>query len=100
MAKQKSGPITMADSAGQSAHMGLGAYLSFLALISISLGVLNLLPIPLLDGGHLLYYMVEMIKGSPVSETLWEAGQKLGIALLFTLMALALFNDFSRLILN
>ena len=98
--KNLSGPITIADYAGQSAHMGLGAYLSFLALISISLGVLNLLPIPLLDGGHLLYYMVEMIKGSPVSETLWEAGQKLGIALLFTLMALALFNDFSRLILN
>ena len=98
--KNLSGPITIADYAGQSAHMGLGAYLSFLALISISLGVLNLLPIPLLDGGHLLYYMVELIKGSPVSETLWEAGQKVGIALLFTLMALALFNDFSRLILN
>jgi regulator of sigma E protease len=80
--------------------MGLGAYLSFLALISISLGVLNLLPVPLLDGGHLLYYAVEMIKGSPVPERLWDAGQKVGIALLFTLMALALFNDFSRLILN
>ena len=98
--KNLSGPITIADYAGQSAHMGLGAYLSFLALISISLGVLNLLPIPLLDGGHLLYYMVELIKGSPVSETLWDAGQKIGIALLFTMMALALFNDFSRLILN
>jgi len=98
--KNLSGPVTIADYAGQSAHMGLGAYLSFLALISISLGVLNLLPIPLLDGGHLLYYMVEMIKGSPVSETLWDAGQKIGMALLFTLMALALFNDFSRLILN
>ena len=98
--KNLSGPITIADYAGQSAHMGLGAYLSFLALISISLGVLNLLPIPLLDGGHLLYYMAELIKGSPVSEKLWDAGQKVGIALLFTLMALALFNDFSRLILN
>ena len=98
--KNLSGPVTIADYAGQSASMGFGAYLSFLALISISLGVLNLLPIPLLDGGHLLYYMVELIKGSPVSERLWEAGQKLGIALLFTLMALALFNDFSRLILN
>jgi regulator of sigma E protease len=98
--KNLSGPITIADYAGQSAGMGMGAYLSFLALISISLGVLNLLPIPLLDGGHLLYYMVEMIKGSPVSEVLWEAGQKAGMALLFTLMALALFNDFSRLILN
>ena len=98
--KNLSGPVTIADYAGQSAHMGLAAYLSFLALISISLGVLNLLPIPLLDGGHLLYYMVELIKGSPVSESLWEAGQKIGIALLFSLMALALFNDFSRLILN
>jgi len=98
--KNLSGPITIADYAGQSAGMGMGAYLSFLALISISLGVLNLLPIPLLDGGHLLYYMVEKIKGSPVSEVLWEAGQKAGMALLFTLMALALFNDFSRLILN
>ncbi|MFZ1811106.1 MAG: site-2 protease family protein, partial [Candidatus Nitrotoga sp.] len=65
--------------------------------ISISLGVLNLLPIPLLDGGHLLYYMAELIKGSPISEKVWEAGQKIGIALLITLMALALFNDFSRL---
>lgn len=98
--KNLSGPVTIADYAGQSAHMGLGAYLSFLALISISLGVLNLLPVPLLDGGHLLYYMVELIKGSPVPERLWDAGQKVGIALLFTLMALALFNDFSRLILN
>lgn len=98
--KNLSGPITIADYAGQSAHMGVGAYLSFLALISISLGVLNLLPIPLLDGGHLLYYMAEFLKGSPVPEWLWEAGQKVGIALLFTLMALALFNDFSRLILN
>jgi regulator of sigma E protease len=98
--KNLSGPITIADYAGQSAQMGWGAYISFLALISISLGVLNLLPIPLLDGGHLLYYTVEMIKGSPVPESLWEAGQKVGVVLLFTLMALALFNDFSRLILN
>ncbi len=98
--KNLSGPITIADYAGQSAQMGFGAYLSFLALISISLGVLNLLPIPLLDGGHLLYYMAELLKGSPVPEYLWDAGQKLGMALLFTLMALALFNDFSRLILN
>jgi regulator of sigma E protease len=95
--KNLSGPITIADYAGQSAQMGVVAYLSFLALISISLGVLNLLPIPLLDGGHLLYYMVELIKGSPMSEKVWGAGQKVGIALLVTLMALALFNDFSRL---
>ena len=98
--KNLSGPVTIADYAGQSASMGFGAYLSFLALISISLGVLNLLPVPLLDGGHLLYYMVELIKGSPVPERLWKAGQKVGMALLFTLMALALFNDFSRLMLN
>ncbi len=98
--KNLSGPITIADYAGQSAHMGVAAYLSFLALISISLGVLNLLPIPLLDGGHLLYYTVELIKGSPVSEKAWEAGQKVGIALLITLMVVALYNDFSRLILS
>ena len=98
--KNLSGPITIADYAGQSAQMGLGAYIGFLALISISLGVLNLLPIPLLDGGHLLYYSVELIKGSPVSEGLWEAGQKAGIALLVTLMAFALYNDISRLILG
>jgi regulator of sigma E protease len=98
--KNLSGPITIADYAGQSAQMGLGAYVGFLALISISLGVLNLLPIPLLDGGHLLYYSVELIKGSPVSEGLWEAGQKAGIALLVTMMAFALYNDISRLILG
>jgi regulator of sigma E protease len=98
--KNLSGPITIADYAGQSAQMGLGAYIGFLALISISLGVLNLMPIPLLDGGHLLYYSVELVKGSPVSEGLWEAGQKVGIALLVTMMAFALYNDISRLILG
>ena len=98
--KNLSGPITIADYAGQSAQMGLGAYIGFLALISISLGVLNLMPIPLLDGGHLLYYSAELIKGSPVSEGLWEAGQKVGIALLVTMMAFALYNDISRLILG
>lgn len=96
--KNLSGPISIADYAGQSAHMGWIAYLDFLALISISLGVLNLLPIPLLDGGHLLYYMVELVKGSPVSERAWEVGQNIGIALLVTLMAFALYNDISRLI--
>ncbi|MDD2929104.1 MAG: RIP metalloprotease RseP [Sideroxydans sp.] len=98
--KNLSGPITIADYAGQSAQMGLGAYVGFLALISISLGILNLLPIPLLDGGHLLYYSVEFFKGSPVSDDLWEAGQKVGIALLVTMMAFALYNDLSRLILG
>ena len=98
--KNLSGPITIADYAGQSAQMGVSAYLGFLALISISLGVLNLLPIPVLDGGHLLYYMAELVKGSPVSEKAWEAGQNVGIALLVTLMAFALYNDISRLILG
>jgi regulator of sigma E protease len=98
--KNLSGPISIADYAGQSAQMGLGPYLDFLALISISLGVLNLLPIPLLDGGHLLYYTVELIKGSPVSEKIWEAGQNIGIALLATMMVFALYNDISRLILG
>jgi len=98
--KNLSGPITIADYAGQSAQMGVTAYLGFLALISISLGVLNLLPIPLLDGGHLLYYTVELVKGSPVSEKAWEVGQNVGIALLVTLMAFAIYNDISRLILS
>ncbi|MCX7193055.1 MAG: RIP metalloprotease RseP [Proteobacteria bacterium] len=96
--KNLSGPITIADYAGQSAHMGLAAYLGFLALISISLGVLNLLPVPLLDGGHLLYYVAEMLKGSPVSDRAWEIGQKIGIALLGTLMVCAIYNDINRLI--
>ena len=95
--KNLSGPITIADYAGQSVQMGLVAYVNFLALISISLGVLNLLPIPLLDGGHLLYYTVELIKGSPMADNAWIVGQKIGIALLATLMALAFLNDISRL---
>ncbi|MBI2314071.1 MAG: RIP metalloprotease RseP [Betaproteobacteria bacterium] len=93
-----SGPITIADYAGQSAQMGLAAYVGFLALISISLGVLNLLPIPLLDGGHLMYYMAEIIRGRPPSERAMEIGQQVGIALLITLMAFALYNDINRLI--
>jgi regulator of sigma E protease len=96
--KNLSGPVTIADYAGQSAKMGWVAYLGFLALISISLGVLNLLPVPLLDGGHLLYYAVEWIKGSAVSEQAWEIGQKIGIALIGTLMVFALYNDLNRLI--
>ena len=96
--KNLSGPLTIADYAGQSAHMGVIAYLGFLALISISLGVLNLLPVPLLDGGHLLYYVAELLKGSPVSERAWENGQKIGIALLGTLMVFAFYNDINRLI--
>ena len=96
--KNLSGPITIADYAGQSAQSGLASYLLFLALISISLGVLNLLPIPLLDGGHLLYYTVEVLKGTPVSDRAMEVGQHVGIALLFVLMAFALYNDINRLI--
>ena len=97
-ARNISGPLTIADYAGQSAAMGVAAYFGFLALISISLGVMNLLPIPLLDGGHLLYYAVELVKGGPVSEQAWEMGQKIGIAILGTLMTFAIFNDVNRLI--
>ena len=93
-----SGPITIADYAGQSAQSGVASYLLFLALISISLGVLNLLPIPLLDGGHLMYYAIEILKGRPLSDRAIEIGQHAGLALLFTLMAFALYNDIHRLI--
>ena len=96
--KNLSGPVTIADYAGQSAQLGLVAYLNFLALISISLGVLNLLPIPLLDGGHLMYYTIEICKGSPVSDRIMEIGQKLGLTLLLVLMAFAFYNDINRLI--
>ncbi|SFK12824.1 regulator of sigma E protease [Nitrosomonas aestuarii] len=95
--KNISGPITIADYAGQSAQMGLVSYLAFLALISVSLGVLNLLPIPILDGGHLMYYIVEIIKGSPVSEKTIIIGQKVGLMMLFTLMTFAIYNDINRL---
>jgi regulator of sigma E protease len=96
--KNISGPLTMADFAGQSAQAGLLIFIGYLALISISLGVLNLLPVPLLDGGHLLYYLVEIFKGSPVSDRVLEVGQRIGMAVLALLMALALFNDLSRLL--
>lgn len=95
--KNLSGPITIADYAGQSAKVGWLAYLNFLALISISLGVLNLLPVPVLDGGHLMYYLVEIGKGSPVSDRALELGQRVGLVLLFTLMAFAIYNDIIRL---
>jgi regulator of sigma E protease len=93
-----SGPVTIADYAGQSASLGLAPYLAFLALISISLGVLNLLPIPLLDGGHLMYYTIEVFKGSPVSERVMEIGQRAGLAVLLFLMAFAFYNDINRLL--
>ncbi|MBZ0143753.1 MAG: RIP metalloprotease RseP [Rhodocyclaceae bacterium] len=96
--KNLSGPVTIADYAGQSARLGLAYYVKFLALISISLGVLNLLPIPLLDGGHLMYYIIEIIKGGPVSERVMEIGQQIGLALLAMLMAFAFYNDINRLV--
>ena len=92
------GPITIADYAGQSAKMGPVAYLNFLALISISLGVLNLLPVPVLDGGHLMYYIAEIVRGRPLSDRAMEIGQQVGMFLLFSLMALAIYNDLHRLI--
>jgi regulator of sigma E protease len=95
--KNISGPLTMADYAGQSAQAGVLTFIGYLALISISLGVLNLLPVPLLDGGHLMYYLAEILKGSPVSDRVLEVGQRIGMAVLAMLMALALFNDLSRL---
>jgi regulator of sigma E protease len=96
--KHLSGPVTIADVAGQSASLGWISYLTFLALISISLGVLNLLPIPLLDGGHLMYYAIEIIKGKPVSERAMELGQRVGLALLLVMMAFAFYNDLNRLL--
>lgn len=96
--KNISGPITIADYAGQSAKMGTAAYIGFLALISISLGVMNLLPVPVLDGGHLMYYLVEIIKGSPLSDKAMETGQQAGMTILFVLMAFALYNDINRFV--
>jgi regulator of sigma E protease len=92
-----SGPVTIADYAGQTARIGIVAYIAYIALISISLGVLNLLPIPMLDGGHLLYYLVEIVRGSPPPARWIDIGQRAGIGLLAGLMGLALFNDFTRL---
>jgi regulator of sigma E protease len=92
-----SGPLTLADYAGQSAQAGALVFVGYLALISISLGVLNLLPIPLLDGGQLLYYLAEILKGRPISDRAIEVGQRIGMGMLAMLMFLALFNDVSRL---
>jgi regulator of sigma E protease len=95
--KNISGPITIADYAGQTARIGLISYLSFIALISISLGVMNLLPIPVLDGGHLLYYSLEVLTGRPLSERAGEIAQRAGMGLLMALMVVAVFNDIVRL---
>ncbi|WP_144160972.1 RIP metalloprotease RseP [Paraburkholderia sp. BCC1885] len=96
--KNLSGPVTIADYAGKSARLGPSAFLSFLALVSISLGVLNLLPIPVLDGGHLLYYLVEAATGKAVSDRLQLVLQRAGLACIVALSAIALFNDLARLI--
>lgn len=93
-----SGPITIATYAGVTASIGLVSFFSFLAVISVSLGVLNLLPIPMLDGGHLFYYLIEMVKGSPVSEAFEIRGQQVGIVILALLMSVAIFNDIQRLV--
>ena len=92
-----SGPITIAKVAGQSAEMGWQTFISFMALMSVSLGILNLLPIPMLDGGHLVYYFIELIRGKPVSEQIQLVGLKIGMVLLGSMMFLALFNDIMRL---
>lgn len=95
-----SGPITIATYAGYSASIGLASFLYFLAIVSISLGVLNLLPVPLLDGGHLMYYVIEMVKGKPLSDEIQSQMQRFGIAILVMLMTLALYNDIARLVGN
>jgi regulator of sigma E protease len=93
-----SGPLTIADAAGQSAQMGLVYYLGFLAVVSVSLGVLNLLPLPLLDGGHLMYYLFEGLTGRPLSEAWLARLQRGGVAVLLLMMSVALFNDVARLL--
>ncbi|MDH4390088.1 MAG: RIP metalloprotease RseP [Aquabacterium sp.] len=96
--KNLSGPLTIADVAGQSVQQGLAYYLGFLALVSVSLGVLNLLPLPMLDGGHLMYYIFEALTGRPVSETWLARLQRGGVAVLLLMMSVALFNDVARLL--
>jgi regulator of sigma E protease len=92
-----SGPVTIADYAGRSARLGIDQYLRFMALVSISLGVLNLLPIPVLDGGHLLYHAVEVVRRRPLTERAMEIAQQIGLSILFVLMAFAFYNDMNRL---
>ena len=95
--KNLSGPLTIADYAGKSASLGWIQYVLFLALISVSLGVLNLLPLPVLDGGHLMYYLWEGVTGHPVNDVWMERLQRVGISLLLVMMSIALFNDISRI---
>ncbi|MFC5512008.1 RIP metalloprotease RseP [Massilia jejuensis] len=94
--KNITGPIAIADYAGQTARLGLATFLGFIAVVSVSLGVMNLLPIPMLDGGHLLYYSLEVLTGRPLPERVHALAQRAGVALLFMLMALAIFNDLSQ----
>ncbi|MEN3276895.1 MAG: regulator of sigma protease [Massilia sp.] len=94
--KNITGPIAIADYAGQTARLGLATFLGFIAVVSVSLGVMNLLPIPVLDGGHLLYYSLEVLTGRPLPERVTAFAQRAGVALLFMLMALAIFNDLSQ----
>lgn len=96
--KNISGPVTIADHAGQSARLGMEYFLRFMALVSLSLGVLNLLPVPVLDGGHLMYHLIEIFTRSPVSERAVELGQRIGMALLSALIVLAFYNDIIRII--
>ena len=95
--KNLSGPVTIADYAGKTAKLGLDYYLKFMAMVSISLGILNLLPIPVLDGGHLMYHIIEVVRRRPLSERAMEISQQIGISLLVVLMAFAFFNDLNRL---
>ncbi|MDO5059381.1 MAG: RIP metalloprotease RseP [Neisseria sp.] len=96
--KHISGPLTIADAAGKTAAVGLQSYIEFLALVSVSLGIMNLLPVPVLDGGHLVYYAAEWIRGRPLSEAVQQIGLRIGMALMLMLMFLAFFNDITRLI--
>jgi regulator of sigma E protease len=96
--KNVSGPVTIATMAGQTAHIGWKAFAEFLALVSVSLGVLNLLPVPVLDGGHLMYHIVEILRGDALSERAMEYGQRVGLAMLGLLMTVALYNDLVRFI--
>ncbi len=96
--KNVSGPVTIANYAGKSMVIGFSVFLGFLAIVSLSLGVMNLLPVPVLDGGHLLFYIIELIKGSPVSEAVEEIGMRIGVAMIGCLMVLAFYNDILRLL--
>ena len=95
--KNLSGPVSIAKGAGMSADYGIEYFLGFLALISVNLGLMNLIPLPVLDGGHLLYYFVEVLTGKPVPEKIQEIGFKIGGTILMALMSIAILNDFNLL---